>query len=90
MPEDAAPAMTDKDIIVRQVTGWQPTYIAGGPGEPGVYTFQLILDQGAAEEVLTLNEDDADNLFDWLAASSTVYYDHKRRALMFGPRTHGS
>ncbi len=90
MSEDAAPAMTDKDIIVRQVTGWQATFLARGPGESGVYTFQLILDQGAAEEVLTLDEDDADNMFDWLSASSTVFYDHRRRALMFGPRAPGS
>ena len=90
MTQDAAPAMTDKDIIVRQVTGWQATFIARGPGEPGVYTFQLIMDQGAAEEVLTLNDDDADNMFDWLSASNTVFFDHNRKALMFGPRTLGS
>jgi len=36
--------------------------------------FQLILDNGASEVVLTVNVDDADNLFDWLAASSDVYY----------------
>jgi len=32
----------------------------------------LILDHGASEVVLTVNVEDADNLFDWLAASSEV------------------
>jgi hypothetical protein len=54
------------------------------------YTLQLILDQGADEAILQLNEDDADNLFDWLVASSDVYFDVSRRVLMFGTRPVGS
>lgn len=34
--------------------------------------------------------DDADNLFDWLAASSDVYYDIEREVLLFGVRKTGS
>ena len=37
--------------------------------------------------VLTVNVDDADNLFDWLAASSDVYYDLEREVLLFGVRS---
>ena len=82
--------ITEQQIKVRKVTHWQPSYTAQAPGEAGVYTFQLVLDYGAEEEVLRLNEDDADNLFDWLSASSDVYYDLERKVVMFGTRAVGS
>ncbi len=79
------------EIQVRQVTHWQPTFTYSKPGEGGVYTFQLILDEGAEEFVLTLADpDDADNLFDWLSSSSEVYFDMERKVLMFGTRAVGS
>lgn len=77
-------------IKVRKVTHWQPNFSLSGPGEPGTYLFQLVLDHGASEVVLTVNVDDADNLFDWLAASSDVYYDVEREVLLFGARSVGS
>ena len=43
-----------------------------------------MLDQGAWEEVLTLDPDDADNLQDLLENTSSVFYDIGRRVLMFG------
>lgn len=84
------PEVTEQQIAVRKVTHWQPTFTVTGPSQEGVYTFQLILDQGAEEAVLTLTEGDADNLFDWLSASSEVYYDTSREVLMFGTRPTGS
>jgi hypothetical protein len=42
------------------------------------------LDEGAWEEVLTLDADDADNLQDLLSTAGTVFYDVSRRTLMFG------
>lgn len=77
-------------IKTRKVTAWQPNWSASGPGEPGTYVFQLVLDQGAAEAVLVLDEDDADNLFDWLSASDDVYYDMEREVIIFGARAPGS
>jgi hypothetical protein len=79
-----------EQIQVRKVTHWQPTFTASDPGENGTYTFQLILDQGAEEAILRVAADDADNLFDWLIASSDVYFDLSRRVLMFGTRPVGS
>jgi hypothetical protein len=76
-------------IKTRKVTAWQPNWSASGPGEPGTYLFQLILDHGASEVVLTLTEDDADNLFDWLAASDEVYYDLEREVILFGTKPIG-
>jgi len=40
-------AITDRDIKVRKVTGWQPNWTESAPGEPGTYSFQLVLDRGA-------------------------------------------
>ena len=45
---------------------------------------ELVLDEGAWEEVLTLDPDDADNLQDLLEDTDTVHYDVERRVLMFG------
>ncbi len=85
-----ATTITEQQIKVRKVTHWQPTFTAEAPGEPGVYTFQLILDQGAEESILRVTQDDADNLFDWLTASTDVYYDMERRVLIFGTRAVGA
>ena len=74
-------------IKVRRVTHWQPNFSLSGAGEPGTYLFQLILDHGASEVVLTVNVDDADNLFDWLSGSSEVFYDLEREVIVFGVRS---
>ena len=76
--------VTDDSIKVRQLTHYQFSWVAGKPGEPGTYTLQLVLDEGAWEEVLTLDADDADNLQDLLEETDTVHYDIERRVLMFG------
>lgn len=76
-------------IKTRKVTHWQPNWSASGAGKPGTYLFQLVLDHGASEVVLTVTVDDADNLFDWLSASSDVFYDLEREALIFGSRAVG-
>jgi hypothetical protein len=64
--------------------------VAGEANEPGTWTLQLVLDQGAWEEVLTVDPDDADNLQDMLSTASVVHYDVRRRTLMFGTTPVGS
>ncbi|MBM7808901.1 hypothetical protein JOD57_004738 [Geodermatophilus bullaregiensis] len=76
--------VTDDSIKVRQLSHYQFSWTAQEPGSPGVYTLQLVLDQGAWEEVLTLSPDDADALQDMLRDSGVVHYDVGRRVLMFG------
>jgi hypothetical protein len=83
MPEVPQP-VTDDSIKVRQLSHYQFSWTAGEPGQDGTYTLQLVLDQGAWEEVLTLSGEDADNLQDLLVSAGTVYYDVSRRVLMFG------
>ena len=76
--------VTDDSIRVRQVTHYQFSWVAGEAGESGTWTLQLVLDQGAWEEVLTVDEDDADVLQDLLSAAKVVNFDVGRRVLMFG------
>ena len=65
MPEVPQP-VTDDSIKVRQVTHYQFSWVAGEPAEVGTFTVQLVLDQGAWEEVLTVDAEDADVLQDLL------------------------
>jgi hypothetical protein len=81
--------VTDDSIKVRQLSHYQFSWVAGDPGAPGTWTLQLVLDQGAWEEVLTIDADDADNLQDLLSTADTVYYDVQRRTLMFGTTAAG-
>ena len=81
--------LTDDSIRVRQLSHYQFSWIAQEPGEDGVWTLQLVLDQGAWEEVLTLDEDDADVLQELLRHSDDVHYDVGRRVLMFGTKSVG-
>ena len=83
MPEVPQP-VTDDSLKVRQLSHYQFSWVAGEPGQPGTYTLQLVLDQGAWEEVLTINAEDADALQDLLKNTKDVHYDVGRRVLMFG------
>ncbi len=83
MPRVRQP-VTDDSIKVRQLSHYQFSWTAGEPAEGGTYTLQLVLDQGAWEEVLTIDSDDAEVLRGLLRTSSDVHYDIGRRVLMFG------
>ena len=84
MPPKVKQPVTDDSIKVRQLTHYQFSWIAGEAESPGAWTLQLVLDEGAWEEVLTIDADDADNLQDLLSTADTVFYDVERRILMFG------
>jgi hypothetical protein len=89
MPQVEQP-LTDDSIKVRQLSHYQFSWVAGEPGAPGTFTLQLVLDEGAWEEVLTVGADDADVLQDLLVNTETVHYDIGRRTLMFGVTPAGS
>jgi hypothetical protein len=76
--------MTDDSLRVRQLSHYQFSWIAGDSGQSGTWTLQLVLDEGAWEEVLTITAEDADNLQDVLRNTKNVFYDVGRRVLMFG------
>jgi hypothetical protein len=89
MPKVPQP-VTDDSVRVRQVNHYQFSWVAGDPGKSGTFTLQLVLDQGAWEEILTVTADDADVLQDLLDDAEVVYYDIGRRTLMFGTTAAGS
>lgn len=76
--------VTDDSIKVRHLSHYQFSWTAQDPGAEGVITLQLVLDQGAWEEVLTISAEDAEVLRGLLAHGSDVSYDVERRVLMFG------
>jgi len=83
MPNVPQP-VTDDAIKVRQVSHYQFTWVVGQPAANGTFTLQLVLDEGAWEEVVTVTAEDAEVLQELLAGAATVYYDIPRRTLMFG------
>jgi hypothetical protein len=89
MPQPKQP-VTDDTIQVRQLSHYQFTWVAADPGKPGTWTLQLVLDEGAWEEVLTVDAEDADVLQDLLSEQKVVHYDVRRRTLMFGTTSVGS
>ena len=76
--------VTDDSIRVRHLSHYQFSWVAQEPGQPGVFTLQLVLDQGAWEEVLTVSAEDAEVLQGLLRTQQDVAYDVGRRVLMFG------
>jgi hypothetical protein len=79
--------ITESQIKVREVTNIQASWTQQEPGESGVFTLQLILDNGAAEHILTLDEDDVDVLLELFGKSEHVMFDLERKVLMFGNLT---
>ena len=82
--------VTDDSIIVRHLNHYQFSWVAGEPGEEGTFTLQLVLDEGAWEEVVTVDAEDAEVLRSLLRNAKTVFYDIRRRTLMFGTTRVGS
>ena len=76
--------VTDDTIKVRQLSHYQFSWVAGEPQEAGAFTLQLVLDEGAWEEVVSVTAEDAEVLQNLLGNASPVYYDIDRRTLMFG------
>jgi hypothetical protein len=81
--------VTDDSLRVRQVSHYQFSWVAQESGAQGVLTLQLVLDQGAWEEVVTVHIQDAKVLRNLLTAHDTVHFDVGRRVLMFGTTSVG-
>ena len=50
--------VNDNTLTVRQLTHYQFSYVPGEAGADGTFTLQLVLDQGAWEEVITVPSED--------------------------------
>ena len=75
---------TEQQIKVRQVTEVQASWTERGRGEPGSFTIQLILDNGAEEYVILPTAEDSEVLMELLEKTETLYFDLERQVLMFG------
>jgi hypothetical protein len=74
----------EQQITVRQVTNVHANWSEQDRGEPGKFSFQLILDNGAEEYAIRPPAEDSDVLMDLFRRSETVYFDLGRQVLIFG------
>ena len=77
-------AEAERTIKVRQVTQVHSNWNEEGRGEPGKFSFQLILDNGAEEYVIRPTASDADVLTDLFFQTSALYFDTERQVFIFG------
>ncbi len=68
---------------VRQVTDYQASWVERARGEEGMFTIQLILDNGVEEYILDVDSDDMEPLLRLLERSKHTTFDLDRKVLMF-------
>ncbi len=71
-------------IKVREVTNFQVSWTERERGDEGVFTVQLILDNGVEEYVLEVDSDDLEPMLRLFKASDHVTFDVERKVLIFG------
>ena len=74
----------EQNIKVRQVTDVQASWMETERGEHGLFTIQLILDDGAEEYVLRPTAEDAKVMLKLFERSEAVYFDLDRKVLIPG------
>ena len=74
---------TESAIKVRQVTDIHANWNEQGRGEPGKFSFQLILDNGAEEYAIRPPAEDADVLMELFSRTGILYFDMERKVLIF-------
>jgi hypothetical protein len=74
---------TEQLVKVRQVTHIQASWTEQERGDDGLFTLQLILDNGVDEYVLRPTEDDLDVLLKLFKSSEHATFDLERKVLMF-------
>ena len=73
---------TQEAIQVRQVTEVHGNYNKEGEGEPGKFSLQLILDEGAEEYVLRIPAEDVRTLMMMIDEAESIAFDSQRGALI--------
>ncbi len=74
----------EQRIVIREVTQVQASWTETVRGEPGAFTLQLILDNGADEYVLRPTAEDTDVLLQLIDRSNKAVFDLERKVLIFG------
>lgn len=82
--DDEAEGRMERRITVRQVTNIQASWTEVERGEEGMFTVQLILDNGADEYLLDVDSDDLEPMLTLFGASDHATFDLERKVLMFG------
>ena len=85
-----AEEQTRQAIKVRQVTQVHSNWNEEERGQPGKFSFQLILDNGAEEYVIRPTNEDSDVLMDLFEQTETIYFDMERGVLIFGDVSAGT
>ncbi len=85
--QDRREQQTESAIKVRQVTDVHANWSTQERGEPGKFSYQLILDDGAQEFVIRVPADDAKVIRDLIHDADTMYFDLEREVLIFGEIT---
>ena len=80
---EAREERTEQQIRVRRVTHFHAAWTEQERGEPGAFTIQLNLDNGADEYVLRPTADDVDVLLGLLSRSDHAMFDLDRKVLIF-------
>ena len=73
---------TEEAIQVRQVTDVHSNWNEEERGEPGKFSIQLILDDGAEEYVLRPTAQDTKVIVKLLESSNSQYFDLERKVLI--------
>ncbi len=73
---------TEEAIKVRQVTEVHGNFNEEERGDPGKFSLQFILDNGADEYVLRPTAEDARTLMLMIDEAESMYFDTERRVLI--------
>ena len=74
---------TERRIKVRQVTDIQASWTERDRGEEGLFTVQLILDNGVEEYILQPDAEDLEPMLKLFRLSDHPTFDLERKVLMF-------
>jgi hypothetical protein len=83
-PNEQAEAQSQRSVKVRQVTNIQASWTEQERGEEGIFTVQLILDNGAEEYIIVVDSDDLEPMLRLFSKSDHTTFDLERKVLMFG------
>ncbi len=70
-------------IEVRRVTQAHVAWTEQEAGQPGIFTVQLVMDDGADEYVLQPHVDDVDVLMELFDEAENIIFDKSRKVLIF-------
>ncbi len=74
---------TESMIQVRRVTNVHANWSEEERGEPGKFSFQLVLDDGAEEYAIRPPAEDSEVLMELFDSTDVIYFDMERKVVIF-------